>query len=128
MNSHKYLLEIKNLTFYSLFDEKAFLNWLSKFSSFLSFEKKEFGFCFFFYSLQITDDLLRSLIAFFSRYNLEMSLLSTFLTDKNKHWFFGNKEAFRNSKIFGKKPRKKEFTQRVVQANWRRWYKGLGDH
>ena len=119
------ILKINYACFYCQHDEEAFFQWLSLIKSCLSFTREGDSLYLSFTSLLLPESDLRALMALFIRYKFDMKLLAQFLNEKNKDWFFHDRESQRNSKIFGKKPRKKEFTQRMVQANWKRWYRSL---
>jgi hypothetical protein len=45
---------------------------------------------------------LRELLALFYRYKIEMSQFSVFLSEKNKKWFYDNKQAYWYKKVFKK--------------------------
>lgn len=58
-------------------------------------------------STNIPDADLESLILLFHRYQVkDMSQLKVFLNEKNKEWFFDDKEAYWHKAVFGKQNKK----------------------
>lgn len=95
-------LTCKSVLFYSVGDELSFFKWIESIKFIRKFEGNGNNLYLSVKSKCPSDHCLRELLALFYRYKINMSQLSLFLNDKNKHWFFDNKEAYWHKKVFQK--------------------------
>ncbi len=96
-------LACKKLTFYSKEDENSFFKWLDSISCIK--EIKGIGDTIFLTvnTKKPSNSCLREILAIFQRYKIDMTQLAVFLNDKNKEWFYDQKQAYWHKKVFKKK-------------------------
>lgn len=73
--------------FYSQYDEDMFFKWLNKIRCVETFGGEIETLNIAINKSKLTDIWLRELLALFYRYEVEMTQLRIFETEKNKHWF-----------------------------------------
>lgn len=93
-------LVCRDTAFYTQLDEDAFFYWIDKIPSVI--EKKGLGNELYIYvdRDKVSKIDLENFLALFHKYDIDMSQLSVFLNNKNKSWFFDNKEAYWHDKVF----------------------------
>ena len=97
------ILICKRVKFYDMRDEEAFFEWIKKIKPIKKIDGIYDELYLYFATNNIPDKSLRSLIALFYRYNINMKQLAIFLNEKNKKWFKLYKNAYWHTKIFEKK-------------------------
>ena len=92
----------KRVIFYSQNDESAFFEWINKMKFVDRFSQAYDELYLHISKENLKDDELNDLIAFFYRYKIRrMKQLAAFLNEKNRKWFYENKDKYWHKKIFG---------------------------
>jgi len=91
----------KKIWYYSKIDEDIFFEWLEQIPSVEEIKGISDQLFVNTKSNTIPDEDLKELITLFYRYGVDMKQLKVFLNDKNKEWFFDDKEAFWHKRVFG---------------------------
>ncbi len=94
-------LTCKGVKYCSLLDETAFFEWIEKINCIASYEGALDELYLDLVDRDLKDTELKELIALFYRYKIDMKQLAQFKTEHNKDWFYDNKRAFWNKKVFG---------------------------
>ena len=89
-----------SVSFYTQSDEANFFNWLNSIECVQEVKGVGTEILLFISESEIQDEDLNDLIAIFTRYNINLKQLAQFKTNKNKHWFYSNKQAFWHSNVF----------------------------
>ena len=94
----------KNVVFYSVNDEVSFFEWVSRINGIKKWEGVVDEVRLHFPKKNVSDQCLRDLTALLYRYNIEMSQLQQFITDKNRDWYsapkmYWHKKVFNQIKI-----------------------------
>ena len=82
----KNFLVCNNVRYYSDLDKEGFFEWIKKIKSVVEMEKIDGELYLYFKSKRIPDKDLRSLIALFRRFKIDMKQLQLFLNERNKRW------------------------------------------
>ncbi|WP_369434146.1 hypothetical protein [Psychromonas sp. MME1] len=92
-------LECYSLEFLSEKDENNFFNWLNSLDCVNDIYGKGLS-VFIDIKEDINDESLKEIIAAFYRYEIDMTQLAVFKNANNQDWFFGNRSAYWNKKVF----------------------------
>ena len=102
MNDENIILICKKIKFYSQKDEDAFFEWVKKITCIDKISATGDELYLHVIGNDLQDDGLIDLLGLFYRYNIDMRQLETFLTKKNKKWFFdGKTKGFWHRRVFG---------------------------
>lgn len=96
-------LVCNSIWFYSDIDEEIFFEWLQKIPSIQKIEAVSSDLNLYVDKKLLNDDDFRELLALFYRYKVDMKQLQTFLTKKNREWFYGSPKGYWHYRVFGKK-------------------------
>lgn len=106
MPTNNYVLTCKRVTYFSMFDEAAFFEWIKKIKSIKSIEGCGDELYLNLSSMEIPDKDLRELLGLFYRYKVDMKQLATFLNERNRAWFYENPKGYWHRRVFGLKAKK----------------------
>ncbi|WNE40698.1 MAG: hypothetical protein mread185_000155 [Mycoplasmataceae bacterium] len=93
----------KKVIFHSQLDDDMFFEWIKRIRCISEIKGKGDELYLYVEKDKVNEKYLREILALFYRYNIDMKQLQVFLNEKNKPWFFDNKEAFWNKKVFWRK-------------------------
>lgn len=99
MRKDEISLVARGVRFRSKWDEDAFFEWLRRFDCVESAEGAGLELRITVARSKVTDLALRELLALFFRYEIEMSQLATFRTQKNRRWF-SSPQAYWHKMVF----------------------------
>ena len=91
-------LEAKSVRFFSQLDEEMFFSWLDSIDAIFDYTGVLESV--FMWIDEVSDEDLRSLIAFFHRYRIEKTQLAKLLTEENRDWF-ADPQMIWHREIFG---------------------------
>lgn len=91
----------KEIWYYSKIDEDMFFEWLGQIPSVGDIKGISDQLFVNIKGDVIPNEDLKELLVLFFRYGVDMKQLKVFLNDKNKEWFFDDKEAFWHDCVFG---------------------------
>ena len=92
-------LVCKGVTFYSQNDEIAFFDWISRIKGIKRWEGIVDEVHIHIPKKTVSDQCLRDLTALLYRYNIEMTQLQQFITEKNRDWYTSPK-MYWHKKVF----------------------------
>jgi len=102
--SKQIILVAKSVTYYCMIDEDMFFAWINRISSITHYNGQGDELYLYVKSKRISNRDLRTLLALFYRYQVEMTQLAIFLNNSNKDWFYeGKHKGYWHKKVFKNK-------------------------